>query len=75
MWDKINKLSIQVIISVVVISASFGLLYLLAFKEIPGGNRDLFNVMIGAVIGSSLTAVIGWLFTQSKQHHRNETKP
>ena len=71
MWDKINKVSVQIIIAVIIIIASFGLLYLLAYKEVPQGNRDLFHVMIGYVVGACVTAVIGWLYTQSK----STTKP
>lgn len=66
MWEKLNKISVQVIIAVITITASFGLLYLLVFKEIPTGNRDLFNVMIGVVLGSTITAVAGWLYTDKK---------
>lgn len=73
MWEKLNKISVQVIISVIVIVSSYGLLYLLSFKEVPAGNRDLFNVTLGAVIGSSLTAVIGWLFTSSKHNSRENS--
>lgn len=66
MWEKLNRLSVQVIVAVIAVSASFGLLYFLIFKEVPAGNRDLFNVMIGVVCGSTITAVMGWLYTQSK---------
>jgi ABC-type enterobactin transport system permease subunit len=71
MWERLNKVSVQVMVAMIAVIGSFGLIYLLAFKEVPSGNRDLFNVLIGAVIGSTLTAVIGWLFTQSKHN----TKP
>lgn len=74
MWEKINKVSIQVIIAVLTTVGSYGLLYLLAFKEIPQGNRDLFNVLVGAVIGATLSAVIGWLYTSSK-HNNRTTQP
>lgn len=73
MWERINKVSIQVIIAVITVIGSFGLLYLLTFKEVPNNNRDLFNVLVGAVIGASLSAVIGWLYTTNKSQ-RNETK-
>jgi hypothetical protein len=72
MFERINKVSIQVIIAVVTTCASYGLLYLLAFKEIPRGNRDLFNVLVGAVVGATLSAVIGWLYTVNKH---NNSKP
>lgn len=73
MWERINKVSIQVIIAVMTVVGSYGLLYLLAFKEIPPHNRDLFNVLVGAVIGATLSAVIGWLYTTNK--HNNKPQP
>jgi hypothetical protein len=66
MWDKLNKVSVQVIVAVIGIVASFALLFLLVFKEVPAGNRDLFNIMIGVVVGSVVTSVVGWLFTTNK---------
>lgn len=73
MWERINKVSIQVIIAVLTTIGSYGLLYLLAFKEIPNGNRDLFNVLVGAVIGATLSAVIGWLYTTNKHNSKPPT--
>lgn len=66
MWEKLNKVSVQVIVSVTCVCASYGLLYLLVFKEVPAGNRDLFNVLVGAVVGATLASIIGWLFSASK---------
>jgi uncharacterized metal-binding protein len=71
MWERLNKVSIQVIIAVMTVVGSYGLLYLLTFKEIPAHNRDLFNVLVGAVIGSTLSAVIGWLYTTNKHNKPN----
>jgi hypothetical protein len=71
MWEKLNKVSVQVIIAVIGIIGSYSLLFLLVFKEVPAGNRDLFNVMIGVVVGSVVTAVVGWLYTQSKGKNPN----
>jgi hypothetical protein len=31
-------------------------------------NEKLIDILGGIVIGSSLTGVIGWLFTMNKQH-------
>lgn len=73
MWEKLNKVSVQVIIAIISISSSFGLLYFLVFQEVPAGNRDLFNVMIGVVCGSTVTAVMGWLYTTNK-HQTRQTK-
>ena len=75
MWDKLNKVSVQVTVAVLSVAASYGLLYLIAFKEIPQNNRDLFNVLVGAVVGSSLSAVVGWLYTQSKHNTKPPNTP
>jgi ABC-type enterochelin transport system permease subunit len=74
MWDKLNKISVQVIVAVISISASFGLLYFLVFKEVPVGNRDLFNVLVGVVCGSTVSSVTGWLYSQSKSNPRQDNK-
>jgi uncharacterized BrkB/YihY/UPF0761 family membrane protein len=66
MWEKINKLSVKVVVAVIIVLASFGLLYFLLFKQVPEHNKQLLDVMVGATVGSSMTAVLGWLFTQSK---------
>lgn len=67
MWEKLNKVQIQHIIAVIVIIASFGLLYLLSFKEVPARNEKLLDILIGAVIGSTLMGVMGWLYTTTKK--------
>jgi hypothetical protein len=68
MWEKLTKVSIQNFIAVLVILLSYGLLYLLVYKEVPARNEKLLDILIGAVIGATITAVIGWLYTQSKIH-------
>lgn len=68
MWDKFTKVSVQVTIAVITVVASFGLLYLLTFKEVPSRNEKLLDILIGAVIGSTLTGVMGWLYSQSKNN-------
>jgi hypothetical protein len=70
MWEKLNKLSVQVIISVIVVVASYLFLFILAVKPIPAQNEKLIDILGGIVIGSSLTGVIGWLFTTNKQHQQ-----
>jgi hypothetical protein len=68
MWEKLNKLSVQVIISVVVVVGSYLFLFVLAVKPVPEQNEKLIDILGGIIIGSSLTGVIGWLFTMNKQH-------
>jgi len=70
MWDKLNKVSVQVIVSIIVVVASYLFLFALAFKPVPAQNEKLIDILGGIVIGSSLTGVIGWLFTMNKQTHQ-----
>lgn len=74
MWEKLNKLSVQVIISVIVVVGCYVFLYLLTMKPIPAENAKLIDILGGIIIGSSLTGVIGWLFTTNKQNHREPPK-
>ncbi|HNP24622.1 MAG: hypothetical protein U0U33_13845 [Chitinophagaceae bacterium] len=60
-------MSVQAVVAVIAIIASFGLVFALLFKTVPDGNKDLFNAMIGYVVGSTVTAIVGWLYTTSKQ--------
>jgi ABC-type enterobactin transport system permease subunit len=73
MWDKLNKLSVQVIISTIVVLASYLFLYVLAVKPVPPENAKLIDILGGIIIGSTLTAVMGWLFTTSK--HNGKPQP
>jgi ACR3 family arsenite efflux pump ArsB len=75
MWEKLNKLPVQILIAVLVIILSYGLLYLLSFKEIPQVNHDVIISLISGVIGSCLTPVIGWLYTLSKGSSATKQQP
>jgi len=66
MWEKLNKVAIRHIIGVIIVISCFGLLFLITMKPIPKENEKLLDILIGAVIGSTLTPVIGWLFTSNK---------
>lgn len=67
MWEKLNKISVQVIASIICIIGSFVFIYVLAFKAVPVENEKLVDILGGIVIGTALTGAIGWLFGQSKQ--------
>ena len=62
----------RILVGLLLLVYIFILCKILVFKEVPTGNRDLFNVMIGVVCGSTITAVMGWLYTTNKQNHRQE---
>ena len=67
MFERLNKISVQVIASIICIIGSFIFLYVLAFKPVPVENEKLIDILGGIVIGTTLTGAIGWLFGQSKQ--------
>ena len=68
MWEKLNKVSVQVIVSVLVVVLSFLFLFVLAVKPVPEVNAKLVDILGGMIISSSLVGVIGWLFTSSKNN-------
>lgn len=75
MWEKLSKLPVQIVIAFLVIMLSFGLLYLLPFVAIPKENHDVFNCLISGVIGSTVTPVIGWLYTLNKGNGNKQQTP
>jgi hypothetical protein len=77
MWQKLSKLPVQIIAGIIIVIFSYGILYLLAFKEIPEKNHDVIIALISGVIGQCLTPVMGWLYTISKgnmQQQKNENE-
>jgi len=73
MWERLSKLPVAIIIAVIIIIASYGLLYLLSFKPIPERNHDVLISLISVVIGSCITPVIGWLYTTNKSNIQKQT--
>ena len=61
---KTKGLALYIFASVIVIGF-FALLYILIFTEIPEGNRDVLNLVIGSLIGS-FTSVVAYYFGSSK---------
>lgn len=43
----------------------FLLLYLLVYQQIPVENKDILNIVVGALIGS-FTTVVGYFYGSSK---------
>ena len=42
----------------------FALLYILVFQGVPGANKELLNIVVGALIGS-FTTVVGYFYGSS----------
>ena len=55
----------QYILGGLIIVGFFLLLYLLTGSEVPAANKDLLNLVVGALIGSFAT-VVGYFYGSSK---------
>ena len=42
----------------------FALMYMLLATEVPDGNKDILNIVVGALIGS-FTAIVGYFYGSS----------
>ena len=52
-------------LAALIVLAVFTLLYFLVFNSIPESNRDILNLVVGAIIGAFIT-VVGYFFGSSK---------
>lgn len=64
-WISLGKGEIRNIIAVLYVSLVLGFIYVLAFKAVPEGNRDLVNVLGGVVIGG-VGIILSYLYGTSK---------
>lgn len=55
----------QYVLGALVVIGFFALLIILIKKEVPAPNKDLLNLVVGALIGSFAT-VVGYFFGSSK---------
>ena len=55
----------QYVLGALIVAGFFTLLYLLVSKTVPEINKDLLNLVVGALIGSFAT-VVGYFFGSSK---------
>lgn len=53
------------IIALIIVVASFGFLYLLAYRSVPAQNRDILNLAAGSVL-VVLSTVVAYYFGNSK---------
>jgi drug/metabolite transporter (DMT)-like permease len=59
------KNSFQYVLGGLIVIGFFVLLYLLIRNEVPTQNKDLLNLVVGALIGSFAT-VVGYFYGSSK---------
>ena len=53
------------LLGAIIVIGFFLLLYLLIYQNIPVNNKDILNIVIGALIGS-FTTVVGYFYGSSK---------
>jgi hypothetical protein len=63
--QKITKEIYMYVLGAVVVLGIFFLVGVLMFIEMPSSNKDLLNIVIGALIGAFLS-VVGYFFGSSK---------
>ena len=49
------------ILGAIIVIGFFLLLYLLVYQQIPVDNKDILNIVVGALIGS-FTTVVGYFY-------------
>ena len=64
MNEKLKEILMYVLGGLVVVGF-FVLLYLMLYWGVPAENRDLFNILAGALVGS-FTTVVGYFYGSSK---------
>jgi heme O synthase-like polyprenyltransferase len=53
------------VLGAIIVIGFFLLLYLLVYQQIPIENKDILNIVVGALIGS-FTTVVGYFYGSSK---------
>jgi heme O synthase-like polyprenyltransferase len=53
------------LLGAIIVMGFFLLLYLLVYQQIPVENKDILNIVVGALIGS-FTTVVGYFYGSSK---------
>lgn len=62
----LSKVSVRNTVIILSVVLSFGLLYLLCFKAIPEGNKEVVIALVASTVGIAVGAIYGYLFGMSK---------
>lgn len=54
----------MLVLGALIVSGFFALLYILIYAGIPEQNKEILNIVVGALIGS-FTSVVGYFFGSS----------
>lgn len=63
---KVSRSDIRNILSIMIVTGAFMIVYLLIVKEIPKDNRDVVMTAVGFILGGALAGVVGYYFGASK---------
>ncbi|QEC40299.1 hypothetical protein [Pseudobacter ginsenosidimutans] len=66
MWEKINKVSVQITVAMICIISLNAIGFLLFFKELPVHNKEIATYYIGQLQGAIVAGIFGWLYTTTK---------
>lgn len=61
--EKMKEIGLYVLASIIVLGF-FTLLYIIIFVGVPEVNKEILNIVVGALIGS-FTSVVGFFFGSS----------
>jgi|SRR6185437_3667247 len=61
-WQKCSG---QMALALVIVVGFFAALFYLMSHEIPAGNRDLVNIVLGVLTGTGFGSVVGYYFGSS----------
>lgn len=74
-WEKIQTSDIRNIISIIGVTGSFVMLYMLLIKQIPEGNKDIVLTAVGFVMGGLLSNIGSFYYGASKKDNDKPEKP
>ncbi len=66
-------LSIPFVLMILVLTLLAAMLFIMAFHEIPASNKDLFNIMLGALVGAFSMGVAYFWGSSSNSRAKDET--
>lgn len=71
---KITSKDIRNILAVIIVLGTFIVIITMLYKEVPEGNRDTINLVVGTLLGGALGGVCGYYFGASKNEVDKVTK-
>ncbi len=61
----IHSIIFMYVLGGLIVLMFFAILYLLVFNKVPESNREVLNIMLGALVGS-FSSVVGYYYGSSK---------